>query len=95
MEIQQIYGAVNPDGSKMLGQGFRSQKIWQGTYIIQFDKPFANPPAPVCTIYGNEWQTFDKSIAIVEVGAFHFVCVTSSPDRPEDCSFTFITFGDV
>ena len=95
MEVQQIYGVISPDGKIISGQGFRSHKIWSGTYIIEFDRPFANSPAPVCTIYGNEWKTFDKSVAIVEFDSRYFVYVTSSPDRPEDCGLTFIACGDV
>ncbi|CCQ51960.1 hypothetical protein CWATWH8502_17 [Crocosphaera watsonii WH 8502] len=79
----------------MSGEGFSTRRIWSGTYIIEFDQPFAGEPAVISTIYGNEWQTFDKSIAIVELGSQYFVPVTSSMDRPEDCAFTFIAFGNI
>ena len=94
MATQQIYGGVSPDGNIMSGQGFQCQKIKEGTYIIKFEKPFGQIPAPVCTISGSEWRTFDKSVAIVEIMPFHFICVTSSPDRPVDCAFQFIVVGD-
>ncbi len=77
------------------GLTINTHRIWSGTYIIEFDQPFAGEPAVISTIYGNEWQTFDKSIAIVELDSRYFVPVTSSMDRPEDCAFTFIAFGDV
>ena len=91
---QHIYGGVNPNGDKWFGEGFESQKIKEGTYCIKFERPFAGIPAPVCTITGNEWKTFNMSVAIVEVNPECFICVTSSPDRPIDCHFTFIAFGD-
>ncbi|MGD1699903.1 hypothetical protein [Dapis sp. BLCC M229] len=91
---QHIYGGVGPDGSKWFGEGFESQKIKEGTYIIKFECPFDGIPAPVCTITGNEWKTFNMSVAIVEVNPEYFICITSSPDRPIDCAFTFIAFGD-
>ena len=90
---QHIYGVISQDGRILSGEGFRTHRIWSGTYIIEFDQPFAGPPAVSSTIYGNEWQTFDKSIAIVELDSRYFVPVTSSMDRPEDCAFTFIAFG--
>ncbi|MDJ0620197.1 MAG: hypothetical protein QNJ63_26240 [Calothrix sp. MO_192.B10] len=93
--VQHIYGGITPDGSTMFGEGFRSHKLRYGLYLIEFDKPFAKNPAAVCTIYGNEWETFNKSIAIPEVSPWHLVCTTSSPDRPVDSGFTFIAFGDL
>ncbi|NES87781.1 hypothetical protein [Okeania sp. SIO2B9] len=53
---QHIYGGVGPDASKWFGEGFESQKIKEGTYIIKFECPFDGIPAPVCTITGNEWN---------------------------------------
>ena len=92
---QHVYGVMSQDGKILSGEGFRAHRIWSGTYIIEFDQPFAGTPAVVCTIYGNEWQTFDKSIAIVELDSRYFVPVTSSMDRPEDCAFTFVAFGHI
>ncbi len=92
---QHIYGGVSPDGKVWFGEGFKSHKIKEGTYVIDFDRPFGPIPAPVCTVNGHEWQTFDKSVAIIEVTPQHFICVTSSPERPVDCGFTFIAFGDL
>ncbi|NES92071.1 hypothetical protein, partial [Okeania sp. SIO2B9] len=88
------YVGVRPDGSKWFGEGFESQKIKEGTYIIKFECPFDGIPAPVCTITGNEWKTFNMSVAIVEVNPEYFICITSSPHQPIDCAFTFIAFGD-
>ncbi|NER35635.1 MAG: hypothetical protein F6J93_16860 [Oscillatoria sp. SIO1A7] len=94
-EHQHIYGAVGPDGNPFWGEGFVSKKIKEGTYYIEFKQPFGSLPAPVCTIFGNEWKTFNMSVAIVDVNPSCFICVTSSPDRPIDCGFTFIAFGDL
>lgn len=94
-EHQHIYGAVDPNGTQWFGEGFQSRKIKEGTYIVEFEQPFGSNPAPVCTISGPEWITFDKSVAIVDVSQEHFICVTSSPVRPVDCGFTFIVFGDL
>ena len=92
---QHIYGGIAPDGSTMFGEGFYCDRIREGTYIIKFERPFAQMPAPVCTISGPEWRTFNMSVAIVEVNPSYFICVTSSPDRPMDSAFTFIVFGDI
>ncbi|NET58044.1 MAG: hypothetical protein F6K47_18380 [Symploca sp. SIO2E6] len=91
---QHIYGGVAPNGLVMFGDGFTSHKIKEGTYIIEFEHHFGLLPAPVCTINGPEWKTFNLSITVVDVAPYHFVCVTSSPDRPVNCAFTFIVFGD-
>lgn len=95
MEMQQVYGVIDPDGHQISGQGFQCHKIRFGLYVVEFERPFAQEPATVCTILGNEWQTFNLSIAILEVTPWHFVCTTSSPDRPENCGFTFIVSGQV
>lgn len=92
---QHIYGGVWSDGSMWFGEEFQSRKLKDGTYVIEFKQPFAKIPVPVCTIYGNEWKTFDKSIAVIEVWEGGFICTTSSPKMGEDCAFTFIVFGDV
>ncbi|NEP59520.1 MAG: hypothetical protein F6K31_21335 [Symploca sp. SIO2G7] len=93
--IQHVYGGINPDGSKWCGEGFRHHKLRQGLYLIEFERPFAGMPTPICTIFGPEWETFDKSISIVDIAPFQFVCATSSMDRPIDCGFTFIVFGQI
>lgn len=92
---QHVYGVVLPDGQTISGSGCQVRRIWSGTYLVEYEHPFSNAPAPICTINGNEWQTFDKSVAIVETTPFYFVYVTSSPDRPEDCAVSFIAFGDL
>lgn len=92
---QHIYGSVGRDGNKWFGEGFISRKLKEGTYLIEFERPFREMPTPVCTIMGPEWLTFDKSVAIVDISPNHFICVTSTPHRPADCDFTFIVFGDI
>ncbi|MDJ1169087.1 hypothetical protein PMG71_06575 [Roseofilum sp. BLCC_M154] len=94
-EHQHICGAVSPNGNPYFGEGFNSRKIKEGTYLVEFEKPFGKNPAPICTVFGSEWKTFNMSVAIVDLSPTHFICVTSSPDRPVDCAFTFIAFGDL
>ncbi len=92
---QHIYGTVERDGSSIAGEGFRCRKLQEGTYLVEFDQPFDKPPVPVCTVYGPPWITFNLSSAIIEASQHHFVCITSSPDRPVDSGFSFIVFGDI
>ncbi|NEP59518.1 MAG: hypothetical protein F6K31_21325 [Symploca sp. SIO2G7] len=92
---QHIYGGVREDGSKIFGEGFYCDRVKEGTYIVKFERLFTGLPTPVCTTHGHEWRTFDKSIAIIEAAPHQFICVTSSPDRPVDCGFTFIVFGEI
>lgn len=92
---QHLYGGIDPGGNIWFGEGFSTEKIKEGTFVIRFDQPFSELPAPVCTINGHEWKTFDKSVAIVEIELDYFICVTSTMDRPDDCAFTFIVFGSV
>ena len=92
---QHISGGIGRHGNSWFGEGFQVKKIKRGTYLIEFERPFAKLPAPVCTIAGPEWITFDKSVAIVDINEHRFICVTSTPNRPEDCDFTFIVFGDI
>ena len=94
-EQQHIYGAVGPGGRPMWGEGFTVQRLRFGLYIVEFERPFKVNPTAVCTIFGNEWQTFNLSVAVLEVNASYFVCGTSSSERPEDSAFTFVAFGDV
>lgn len=94
-EKQHIYGTVSAQGQVASGEGFKAQQIRFGLYAIEFEQPFAGTPTPVCMINGGEWETFNKSIAILEVTDRYCICSTSSPDRPESCAFTFIAFGDV
>ena len=94
-EHQHIYGAVGPNGQIKFGEGFKAQELRFGLYAIEFERPFSQTPAIVCTISGGEWQTFNKSIAILEVTTNYAICSTSSPGRPESCGFTLIAFGDL
>ena len=92
---QHIYGAVGPDGRIKFGEGFKSQRLRVGLYAIEFEQPFKEAPSVVCTIFGDEWGTFNKSLAVLEVTPNYAILTTSAPDRPEDCGFTLIAFGDV
>ena len=94
MAISQIQGLVDRDGSIVFGEGFQSRKLQEGTYLVEFNEPFAGIPVPVCTIYGPPWITYNKSVAVVEAQPNMFVCLTSTPDRPVDCGFTFIVSGE-
>ncbi len=92
---QHIYGSVERDGHIVAGEGFRCQKLQEGTYLVEFEQPFAKQPVPTCTVFGPPWATFNLSTAVIEVTPHHFICITSSPDRPIDAGFTFIVFGDI
>ena len=93
-EHQHVYGGVDRGGSIWFGEDFVPRRLKEGTYIVEFKKPFRGLPSPVCTIAGPEWITFNLSVAIVDVQPQFFICVTSSPERPIDSNFTFIAFGD-
>ena len=94
MAISQIQGLVDRDGRVISGEGFRCDRIQEGTYIVHLERPFAGLPVPVCTVYGPPWVTFNMSVAVVEAQPNMFVCLTSTPDRPVDCGFTFIVSGE-
>ena len=94
MATRQIYGTIASDGHVLSGAGIQCHKIKEGTYIVEFEQSFGREPAPVCTVCGNEWRTFNLSVAILEVTPQYFICSTSSPDRPIDCAFQFIVVGD-
>jgi hypothetical protein len=92
--IQQIYGQVTKDGTRLSGARFQSKKLDVGTTIIEFEKPFSSLPTPVCTVTGQTWKGLEISIVILEITPDHFICATSSEQRPIDCAFTFIVFGE-
>jgi hypothetical protein len=94
-QYQHIYGGISGDGNIWFGEGFKPQRIRYGLYVVEFDTAFAKEPAVVCTINGNEWQTFNLSVANFEIAPYYFVCGTSSLDRPEDSAFSFIAFGQL
>lgn len=91
---QHIYGAVSRNGDKYFGEGFASRQLKEGTYLIEFERPFAKEPAITCTIFGHEWHTFDKSVAVLDISQSHVIVCTSTPHRPESCGFMLIAFGD-
>lgn len=94
MATRQIYGTVDRSGNLISGNGFNVQKLQEGTYVVMFEKPFQDAVTPVATVYGPPWQTFNMSIAIVEIIPDSFICLTSTPDRPVDCGFTFTVIGE-
>lgn len=96
MASRHLYGIVDENGNIISGSGgFRSQKIDRGMYVIEFDSPFNSLPVPVCTIFGHPWRTFNMSPAVLnDISPYHFICLTSTPDQPEDCGFSFSIFGD-
>ena len=92
---QYITGVIGADGSKKQGEGFQSVKKFTGNYQIQFDRPFKEASVPVCTIIGSQSTTSNLSVAIVERLPESFTCVTSTPESPINCGFTFSVFGEV
>ncbi|NEO85672.1 MAG: hypothetical protein F6J87_15690 [Spirulina sp. SIO3F2] len=92
---QLVTGTVAPSGDVLVGEGFKARQIKYGTYLVEFERPFAQDISPVCTIVGNEWQTFNLSIAILDVSNKYFICSTSNPNQPVDCAFNFSVFGEV
>ncbi|MEO1432843.1 MAG: hypothetical protein AAFS12_00945 [Cyanobacteria bacterium J06632_19] len=92
---QHIYGGIGEDGNTFSGEGFKSQRLTEGLYVVEFDTPFANMPAVVCTINGEEWKTFNLSVANLDFTPHYFVCGTSSPNNRVSSAFTFIAFGQV
>ncbi len=94
MADKHIYGTVGVNGNIISGKGFSVDRIQDGNYYVRFDQPLDGEPSPVCTIFGPPWRTFNMSIAIVEAFPDGFICVTSTPDRPVDCGFTFLVVGE-
>ena len=93
---RQVYGTVGSQGEIHSGSGFRVTRWDTGYYQVEFDQPFHQVPVVVATVSGHPWRTFNMSTAIsdhVGHGAFFF-CLTSTPDRTEDCGFSFIAIGD-
>lgn len=90
---EHVYGAVSPDGQKMWGEGFEVKKISTGTYLVEFQQPFSSHPAPVCTVSGPPWQTFNMSAAIVDVNPTNFVYMTSTSNQPADTGISFVVVG--
>lgn len=92
---QYVYGAVNEKGNIIFGEGFKSARVYEGSYEVKFEQPFAKEPGVVCTIFGKGWKTVDISIAIAQIDRKKFICFTSTPELPFDCAFTFMAFGDI
>ncbi len=94
-DFQIISGMVAPDGTVSKGAGFRTSKLKNGTYLIEFDRPFRDQPIPVATIAGHEWTTLDKSIAVLMNDPNAVVVGTSTDNQPADCGFTFMVSGAI
>jgi len=94
-KYQSIAGVIGADGSKKQGEGFQAVRKFTGNYQIQFDQPFKEASVPVCTIIGSQSTTSNLSVAIVERLPESFTCVTSTPESPINCGFTFSVFGEV
>lgn len=94
-EHQHIYGAIDKGGNPLWGEGFTSRAIAVGLYVVEFKQPFRENPSVTCTIFGPEWETFNLSVAIVDLTPWYFVCTTSLPDNRQRSAFTFIAFGDI
>ncbi|MDY6783127.1 MAG: hypothetical protein SW833_11380 [Cyanobacteriota bacterium] len=93
-EYQYLYGTVGQDGEPILGkEGFTCRYLREGLYVLEFERPFQDMPGVTATVYGHEWQTFNMSIAIVDLSPHYAVLVTSTPDRPQSVGFSFIAFG--
>ncbi len=88
-----LYGMIDASGQLMSGSGFSVRKLREGLYVIEFAQPFSGPPAPVCTVYGPEWKTFNISVALLEVTNDHVIYATSNPERPLDAAVSIIVAG--
>lgn len=93
--IQIVTGFVERDGRQVSGEGFKSQRIRVGLYAVEYDRPFSSRPTPVVSITGSEWATFQMSAAILEINEDYLIVGTSTPERPEDCAFTFNVTGEI
>ena len=93
---RQIHGIVDRYGHIISGSGdFEVIKFDIGFYAVQFFQPFNNVPTAVSTVWGNTWTVFNMSTSILDdISPYHFVCLTSTPERAEDCGFTFTAIGD-
>ena len=93
---RQIHGVVDAAGRIISGtDDFRVTRLREGFYVVEFFEPFNNIPTAVSTVWGNLWTTFNMSTSILEdMSPYHFVCLTSTPERAENCGFTFIVTGD-
>ena len=94
MATRHVYGAIDPNGGVPSGQSFQCRNMGQGTYHVEFERPFAQPPSPVCTVFGPPWQTFNLSAAIVNANPGSRVYSTSSPNMPQDCGVSIIIVDD-
>lgn len=94
-DFQIISGMVAPDGTASKGVGFSVRRMQPGTYVIEFERPFHEQPIPVATIAGQEWHTFDKSIAVIMNEPNAALVMTSTDNRPVDCGFTFMVSGAI
>ncbi|MBZ8181212.1 hypothetical protein [Oscillatoria salina] len=94
--MRQISAFIDRNGNKQWGTPdiCSSRKISEGTYLIEFQQPFSQNPVATATIYGSPWQTFNISVAIIEVSPYHCIYLTSTPDRPVDCGTMVMIMGE-
>ena len=92
MATRHVYGAIEPNGGVPMGQSFQCRNIGQGTYPVEFERPFSQPP--VLQSFGPPWQTFNLSAAIVDANPGSLVYLTSSPNMPQDCGVSIIVVDD-
>lgn len=87
-----IHGIVDEMGNQVSGEEFMSERITNGIYRVQFDRPFGELPSVVCTA----WQPREAhmSVTLAHISEDHFECrVTHEPGMQMDSGFSFIAFG--
>lgn len=98
-----ISGIVESDGDRRFGEGFYSNKLGDGTYMIDFDQPFNRIPAVVCTPVSNIGEAEVESrlnvacVAGVERGRVKVLTGwlgRPGPLSPLDIAFSFIAVSD-
>ena len=85
-----ISGIVDQNGGSIAGEGFESRQIATGVYIVEFQEDLGQVAIPVATTFGSEWETYDKSISIVDFTDRYMICVTSNPNQRASCGFSFL-----
>lgn len=90
-----VKGMINEDGSITIGKGFKCIRAYgEGTYIIEFDEPFSEPPIVVCTIVGSDWSSYNLSASVIGFDSGYAIISTSSTDSPRYAAFNFIAMSD-
>ena len=87
----QVAGIVDRSGNAIVsGEEFSCNRLQSGHYLISFHSPLPETAVPVATVVGSPWETFQMSVAIVNISPNDIVLVTSTPNQPEDCGFSFM-----